>query len=102
MAIVVYVKIGTLEIGEPDITDVYQMGMGFPGFLFRGIAPEEKGKRIVDQLNAIKQEELLECEALTDKGSTVSGYGKLEDLQIQVSETAPITYRFSAKVRLSR
>jgi len=95
-----YVKIGTLEIRKPDITDVYRIGMGYYGFEFKGVAPEENGKRIVDALSAIKQEELLRCEALTDKG-TMSGYGKLEDLQIQVSDTVPIMYHFSAKVRLA-
>jgi len=95
-----YVKIGALEIRKPDIIGVSRMGMGYYGFEFRGVAPEENGKRIADALSAIKQEELLQCEALTDRG-TMSGYGKLEDLQIQVSDTVPIMYHFSGKVRLA-
>jgi hypothetical protein len=96
------IRIGTVEIREPDITKVNDRGWTPYGFEFAGLAPEEKGKRIVDQLNAIKQEDdQLECEALTNKGKPMSGYGKLEDLEIQVLDTAPVMYRFSGKVRLA-
>lgn len=98
-----FVKIGTLEIREPDLTKVYGLGMGSSGFAFEGLAPEERGKHIVDSLEAIKTDEALRCEAETNKGQRIpSGYGKLEKFQGQITETAPVVYRFSGVVTLLR
>jgi hypothetical protein len=97
-----FVKIGTLEIREPDLTKVYSRGMGSSGFEFEGLAPEERGKHIVDRLEAIKTDEALDCEAETNDGRRMSGYGKLEKFQGQITETAPVMYRFSGGVTLLR
>jgi hypothetical protein len=95
-----FVKIGTLEIREPDLTKVYSLGMGSSGFGFEGLAPEERGKYILDKLEAIKTDEALGCEAETNERRRMSGYGKLEKFQGQITETAPVMYRFSGVVTL--
>jgi hypothetical protein len=97
-----FVKIGTLEIREPDLTKVYNLGMGSSGFGFEGLAPEERGKHIVDSLEAIKTDEALGCEAETNDRRHMSGHGKLAKFQGQKTETAPVIYRFSGVVTLLR
>ena len=97
-----FVKIGTVEIKDPDLTKVYSRGMGYSGFEFEGLAPEERGKHIVDRLGAIKPDEVLDCEAETKEGRRMPGHGKLEKFQYQITETAPVMYRFSGVVTLLR
>jgi hypothetical protein len=96
------VKIGELVIEPPALTLVSRRGIGFPGFEFEGLAPEEEGKRIVERLKSLKQQGLVECEAVTREGHHLSGFGKLESFESETSTEAPVVYRFSAVVEFVR
>lgn len=96
-----HIKIGDIIIEEPDLEYATQLGLGSYGFEFKGLSVEEKGKRIVDALNAAR-EQLLECEAYTKEGTLLSGQGTLENFDYQASEEVPIKYRFSGTVILER
>lgn len=93
------VRLGTLEIGEPEITYAHYIAVGY-GFEFKGLAPNEKGRQIIDQLTRIKQGDLLQCEAVIHGGKRLSGYGKLETFESQIETGTPVIYRFSGSVRL--
>lgn len=97
-----HVKIGTVEIREPDLTMVALRGIGFPGFEFKGVAPEAKAKQIADRLEDAKVSDVLPCEAVMKNGKRISGYGKLEQFDSQAKEDAPAVYRFSGVVTLLR
>jgi hypothetical protein len=97
-----FVKIGSLEIEEVALTVVGILGFGERGFEFRGVAPEEKGKRIVETLSSLKGQKGIECEAEALNHHRVGpGYGCLEQFEIEVYDrTAPVVYRFSGVVKL--
>ena len=97
-----FVKIGSVEIEEVDLGAVGTLGFGARGFDFRGVAPEGKGKRIVDALSSLKGQKGIECEAETLNHHRVGpGYGCLEQFDSKVDDkTAPVTYRFSGVVKL--
>ena len=97
-----HVKVGDIIIEKPDLEYVIELGLGSSGFEFKGLSIEEKGKGIVDALNAARGGELLECEAYTKEGTLLSGHGKLEIFDYQVSEEAPAKYYFSGTVILER
>jgi len=99
----IFVRIGSFRITEPDLRAVGMLSFGVNGFDFRGIAPEEKGKRIVDTLTSLKGQQGLECEAETsDKPSHHPyGYGRLETFDSQLDDSmTPVMYRFSGVVTL--
>jgi hypothetical protein len=97
------VKIGSLEIKQPDLTWVAPRGMGFPGFEFKGLAPEERGKHIVERLEAMRNEKAIPCEAVTKEGRTISGYGKLEKVETEMKQAQPpVMYDFHVVVALQR
>jgi hypothetical protein len=100
-----YVKIGSLEIKEPDLQYVTLLGAGYSGFDFRGIAPEQKSEQIREILQAMKEETLqtpIPCEAITTQGRTKKGYlRQLEEIDIQPIEgRTPVMYRFYVVVKL--
>jgi hypothetical protein len=99
----VFAKIGSLEIKQPDLSWVESRGMGFPGSEFEGLAPEERGKHIVERLQAMQKDNAIPCEALTENGKTISGYGKLEKVDTELREAQPpVMYRFYVVVAFQR
>jgi hypothetical protein len=89
------VRMDSLEITQPELTSVTTRGIGFSGFEFKGLAPEEVGKRIVEALEAMKREKTaVKCEALTMDGKPIAGYGIPEKVEVEVSKTTPIMYGF--------
>ena len=98
------VKMGSLLIEQPDLIWVAPLGAGFPGFEFKGLAPEERGKHIVDALVAMKNEKAaVLCEALTEKGKPIAGYGIPQKIEAEPTQAqAPVMYRFHVEVALER
>ncbi len=94
-----HVKIGNIIIQEIRLNYVTNLGMGFPGFEFKGHALEDTGRRIVNGLDAIRQEGVpVDCEARTKEGHLLADLGKLENFEYKASDTAPVRYSFSGRV----
>ena len=98
-----FVQIDDFVIEHTELTKVYGRGIGFPGFEFEGVAPEEKGKRIVEKLEQLKGQKYLDCKAIDDQGREYSGYGTLEEFKSEyVTKEAPVMYRFSGTVSFAK
>ena len=97
-----FAKVGSVEIKEIDLGAVGTLGFGARGFDFRGVAPEEKGKRIVDALSSLRGQKGIECEAEPlDHQRVGPSYGCLEQFDSKVDDTpAPVMYSFSGVVKL--
>ena len=98
----IVVVIDGFTVQEPALTKVYGRGIGFPGFEFDGVAPEEKGREIVEQLEQLEKRNIVACMGIDHLNRKYSGYGRLKLESQLVSTEQPIMRRFHGTVTFVR
>jgi hypothetical protein len=67
---------------------------------FKGIALEESGKKIHDQLSRFKNGEIVEVEAETSSYDIFEGICEIVEIDLPTPENvAPMLFRFSGKLK---